>query len=491
MIMKNILKIAAAFILLLTAGCHKEYLDPVPQTSLSSLTVFDTKDRVEAQVNGLYDGLKAAQFLGGRYFVYNDIRCENFIPKSSNLVTGYSTWNNSVITSTNEVQNCWAAGYNAINTVNIFIEGLDESWNAGKLTGKITDAEYNQYISEALSIRAICYFNLLQLYAKPYSMNAGANPGLPLRLKAEKSSENNDLARSSVAEVYAQILADLNSAEGKAIANYATSVLNVTRVHKNTIIALKTRVYLHMGNWASVVSESAKIVTATAPYTAPSGVAFLLNPSYTNIWVAPYTSRESIFSMPATSTDNAGSQNSLPSYYFSGATESYYLNTAAGTAYATMNAADVRKTSLTLASGNYFISKFTDYTNHANYAPVMRYAEVLLNRSEALVRQGGSVTQEAVDLLNAVRTRSFAAGAYNLASFPTVNDFYTLMIEERAMEFLGEGIRNMDLMRLGLTIPAKNGGSMGSVAAIPPTSTGYIWPISAQELTFNKLMVGN
>jgi hypothetical protein len=491
MIMKNIFKITIVLTLLLTVGCHKEYLDPVPQTSLSSLTVFDTKDRVVAQVNGLYDAMKAAQFLGGRYFVYNDIRCDNFIPKSSNLVTGYSTWNNSVITSTNEVQNCWAAAYAAINSVNIFIEGLDAAWNDGTLTGKITDAEYNQYISEALTIRALSYFYLLQLYAKPYSMNAGANPGLPLRLQAETSSANNDLARSSVAEVYAQILADLNSAEGKAISTYSTSLLNVTRVHKNTIVALKTRVYLHMGNWANVVSESAKIVSATAPFVAASGVGLALSPSYTNIWVAPYTTKESIFSMPATSTDNAGTQNSLPSYFFSGATESYYLNTAAGTAYATMDATDVRKTSLTLASGNYFISKFTDYTNHSNYAPVMRYAEVLLNRSEALVRQAGSVTQEAVDLLNAVRTRSFATGAYTLGCFASVDDFYTKMLEERTIEFLGEGIRNMDLMRLGLIIPGKNGGSMGSVAPIPPTSTGYIWPISAQELTFNSLMVGN
>lgn len=491
MIMKNIFKITIGLTLLLTLGCHKEYLDPVPQTSLSSLTVFETKDRVVAQVNGLYDAMKTAQFLGGRYFVYNDIRCDNFIPKSSNLVTGYSTWNNSVITSTNEVQNCWAEAYNTINNVNIFLEGLDASWNGGKLTGKITDAEYNQYVSEALTIRAICYFDLLQLYAKPYSMNAGANPGLPLRIKAETSSADNDLARSSVAEVYAQILADLNTAEGKAISTYSTNLLNVTRVHKNTIVALKTRVYLHMGNWGNVISESAKIVSASAPFTATSGVGFALNSSYTGIWVAPYTTKESILSMPFTSTDNAGSQNSLPSYFYSGATESYYLNTAAGTAYATMDATDVRKTSLTLASGNYFISKFTDYTNHSNYAPVMRYAEVLLNRSEALVRQGGSVTQAAVDLLNAVRTRSFATGAYTLASFASVDDFYTKILEERTMEFLGEGIRNMDLMRLGLTIPAKNGGSMGSVAAIAPSSTGYIWPISAQELTFNKLMTGN
>jgi starch-binding outer membrane protein, SusD/RagB family len=491
MIMKNIFKITIGLTLLLTVGCHKEYLDPVPQTSLSSLTVFETKDRVVAQVNGLYDALKDAQFLGGRYFVYNDIRCDNFIPKSSNLVTGYSTWNNSVITSTNEVQNLWSSVYNAINTVNIFLEGLDAAWTGGKLTGKITDAEYNQFKSEALTLRAICYFDLLQLYAKPYSMGAGANLGVPLRLKAETSSSNNDLARSTVAEVYAQILKDLNDAEGMATSTYSTSLLNVTRIHKNTIIALKTRVYLIMGNWANVVSESAKIVSASAPFTAASGVGFALNASYTGIWASPYTTKESIFSMPFTSTDNAGSQNSLPSYYFSGATESYYLNTVAGTAYANMDATDVRKTSLTLTGGSYFISKFTDYTNHSNYAPVMRYAEVLLNRAEALVRQGGSITQGAVDLLNAVRTRSFATGAYTIASFASVDDFYAKMLEERTIEFLGEGIRNMDLMRLGLTIPGKNGGSMGSVSAIAPSSSGYIWPVSAQELTFNKLMVGN
>jgi hypothetical protein len=490
--MRNILKTSIVFALLFSMGCSKEYLNPVPQTSLSDLTVFETKDRVVAQVNGIYDMMKAAQYLGGRYFVYNDVRAENFIPKSTNLVTCFSTWNHSVITATNEVQNCWAAIYNTINTANIFLEGLNGAWDGGKLDGVITQADYDQYKSEALTIRAICYFDLLQLYAKPYNMGSGANPGVPLRLLAEKSSENSDLARSSVAEVYTQILKDLNDAESMAILNYTTDLLNTTRIHKNTIIAFKTRVYLHMQNWASVVTESAKIVSASAPFTAATGVAFALNPSFAAVWASPYTSKESIFSMPHTPTDNPGSQNSLPSYYSSGANESYYLNLAPGTAYATMNAADVRKTSLMLVGGNYFISKFTDHVTHSNYSPVIRYAEVLLNRSEALVRQGNAVTQEAVDLLNAVRTRSFPTGAYTVASFASATDFYTAILQERNMEFLGEGIRNMDLMRLSLTIPAKDGGSAnGSIAEIPPTSPTYIWPISALELTFNKLMTGN
>jgi starch-binding outer membrane protein, SusD/RagB family len=57
--------------------------------------------------------------------------------------------------------------------------------------------------------------------------------------------------------------------------------------------------------------------------------------------------------------------------------------------------------------------------------------------------------------------------------------------------FLGEGIRAYDIMRLGLIIPAKDGGGMGTVAAIPPTSVGYMWPIPANELSLNKAMTPN
>ncbi len=489
--MKNILKITIAFVILVTIGCSKKYLDPVPQTSLSDLSVFDTKDRVEAQVNGMYARMKSGAFLGGRFFVYNDVRADNFIPKSSNLVTNYASWNHSEVSSTNEVQNLWGAVYTAVNSINVFIDGLAAAWDGGKLDGIISQEEYDQYKSEAIALRAICYFDLLQLYAKPYNQGSGANPGLPLRLIAQKSAEGNDLARSTVTEVYAQILKDLNEAEPLAISDYDDDLLNTTRIHKNTIIAMKTRVYLHMQDWAKVISESAKIVSATAPFTAPSGVAFALNPSFTNLFETPYTSKESIFSMPMTTTDGPGTQNGLPHYYSFSSSESYYLNQSAGSLYATMDATDVRKTSLYLSGGNYFLTKFPDFTTLTNYCPVIRYAEVLLNRAEAIVRSGGAVTQEAIDLLNAVRTRSLPTGAYTPASFAAASDFYTAILLERNMEFLGEGIRTMDLMRLSLPFPAKDGGGMGLVLEIPSTSVGYIWPIPANELSLNKLMTPN
>lgn len=492
--MKNIIIVSIVFVsILLTVGCSKEKLDLVPKTSIDERFVFDNKDRVVAQVNGMYAFMKSGAFLGGRFFVYNDVRCENFVPKSSNLVTNFATWNHTAISSTNEVQNLWAAIYSAVNAINIFIEGLNTSWTDGKLTGIITQAEKDQYISEALTLRAICYFDLLQMYAKPYNMSSGTNQGVPLRLIAMKSAEGNDLAPSSVAAVYTQILKDLNDAEPLAITTYGATadLLNTTRIHKNTIIAFKTRVYLHMQNWVSVVTESAKIVPASAPFVASTGVPFALTSTYAGVFAPPYTTKESIFSMPMTSTNNPGTQNSLSHYTNPVSSEAYYLITSAGSTYDKMDATDARKVMMITSSGKKYLNKWPDNTNRTDYAPVMRYAEVLLNRAEALVRAGSSVKQEAVDLLNAVRKRSFSTGGYTLASFATAADFYTAILLERSMEFLGEGMRNMDIMRLSLTIPAKDGGSMGTVAAVAPNSSTYIWPISGNELTFNKLMTPN
>ncbi|MDZ7635258.1 MAG: hypothetical protein U5L72_12860 [Bacteroidales bacterium] len=115
-------------------------------------------------------------------------------------------------------------------------------------------------------------------------------------------------------KVYAQILQDLNDAEPLAIANFGNTSLNMTRIHKNTIIAFKTRVYLHMQNWGAVVTESAEVLPAAAPFTATSGVAHTLNASYAGVFTSPNATAESILSMPHTTANNAGTQNHLAHY---------------------------------------------------------------------------------------------------------------------------------------------------------------------------------
>src|SRR5690606_36213454 len=125
----------------------------------------------------------------------------------------------------------------------------------------------------------------------------------------------NDLARSSVAEVYNQVIADLDLAETNLSADRGSAFENTTYAHKNTAIAFKTRVYLSMGDFANVIAEANKIVSQSAPFTAGSGVLHALQSNISNVFSPPYTTTESIFSMPFTEANLPGTQNGLGSYY--------------------------------------------------------------------------------------------------------------------------------------------------------------------------------
>ena len=79
---------------------------------------------------------------------------------------------------------------------------------------------------------------------------------------------------------------------------------------------------------------------------------------------------------------------------------------------------------------------------------VYRYADALTLLSEAIVRNGGGVTQESVDLLNRVRTRA-GLKAYTMAELGNVDVFMEKMLLERGHEFYLEGVRRQDLIRHG------------------------------------------
>ena len=86
--------------------------------------------------------------------------------------------------------------------------------------------------------------------------------------------------------------------------------------------------------------------------------------------------------------------------------------------------------------------------------PIYRYADVLTLLSEAIVRNGNSITQEAVGLLNQVRVTHGGLKAYQLSDFASVEDFLDKLLEERGHEFYFEGVRRQDLIRHGKFIEA-------------------------------------
>jgi starch-binding outer membrane protein, SusD/RagB family len=484
--MKNILKYT--FLLALTLftlnSCFKEYLEPVPKLNISDLSAFDTKSRIVAQINGIYNSFRSGQYLGGRFQVYNEIRADDFLNLGQNGVTGLMTWNHTLAASTNEVQNLWGQVYNAINTVNVFLEGLEAANPVTK--GVLTQAEFDQYKGEALALRGLAHFNLTVLYAWPHNYNSQAL-GVIVRLKAQKSSADNNQGRETLAKTYEAIFADLDQAEALLpTVSGANSTSYVTRVQKSTVIALKTRIYMHTKNWAKVISEGNKIVPNTAPFNATSGVAYGLNSSYTNIFRSPFTTSESVFSMPFNATELPGTQNQM-GYYFSPSpvgNNEYPINqTSVNWTNTEFPVTDARRLLTATSAGNLYLNK---YTGLSDWVPVIRWAEVLLNIAEAEAMTTG-VTARAVAILNAVYLRSNpTATAFTTADFANGSALVARILRERRMEFLGEGLTSMDIVRTLRTFGAKS-----NVDAIPVNSLRYVWPIPQTELNTNSLVEQN
>jgi starch-binding outer membrane protein, SusD/RagB family len=477
---------AGVFVSGAISSCNKDLLNPAPETSISDISAFERADRIANQARGLYTALKGGAFYAGRYVVYGDIRGEDFLNETNNNITGADVWNLNVTNSATPVIGLWSQAYFVINSCNLFIDGMND-----KGTSVVGATLGNAYIAEARLIRALSYYSLLQYYARPYADGNGNKLGLPLRLTGLKGPGASDLARSTVAETYAQILADLNFAETNLPLTNGTPYLNTTRAHRNTAIALKTRVYLSMQKYAEVVTEANKMVTATSPFKATTGVADSLQADISLVFKTPYTTTESIFSLPFTTTsgDIPGTQNGLQGYYFNGTngvSSEFSLNPNGIIANTGWKTTDKRRTFITTnTNGKRYLNKFPTAAP-ADYTPVIRYAEVLLNLAEAKVRTTNTVDAQAIALLNAIRMRSDATTTFTAANFATPTDLINAILTERRIEFLGEGLRNNDLMRLLQTIPAK-----GSAPAKAPGDAGYVWPASGDEKSLNKLWVDN
>ncbi|WP_295649074.1 RagB/SusD family nutrient uptake outer membrane protein [uncultured Mucilaginibacter sp.] len=475
--MKKIILLLIGIVVLSTYSCQKDQLyQPLP-TSISNQAgaPFSTSARIYAQVLSLYSSLRNGQLYGGRYQIYNDVKADNWINSTANSVTAYQTWNETIQSTSSEAINLWAACYTTINNCNLFIDGMNAYG-----TAVVGTALAANYIGEAQFVRALSYDALLVMYCQAYSVSSGNTPAVPLRLTGNSAYGDFSAAPATVAQVYAQIISDLNAAETALPISYGSDATsNTIRASRNTAIAFKTRVYLAMGQWANVVTEANKIVSATAPFTATSGVAYALQANIAKVFATPYTTTESVFSEPFTTTETVGGQNALADYFNTTGTTEFYINSSSALfTDAGWKATDARRGFIKTTGTKLNLTKWALGSPYLDWANVMRYSEVLLNLAEARVNLNGPSDAQAIALLNAVRQRSDATTVFATATLASI-------YEERNIEFLGEGLKWQDLLRLGLPIPAK-----GNITATPVGGFGstYIWPMSSAEQLYNPLI---
>jgi len=503
--------------LFLATSCEKEVTELDPFDRITETAAFSSPDRCELSMVGVYDAAQSGFFAGGQVRGYpfgaanvqqGDMRGEDMLNVAAFYAFTYEGTYNP--TSANN-DFMWQTLYGMINKANIIIAGAQNA----ATNGIITAAKANEYEGEARFLRALAHHELLVHFARPYSHTADAShPGVPYRNIAVNTAANQALAaaqgRNTVKECYDFILEDLNYAEANLPER--TGALKITRASKGAAIALKTRINLHKGDWASVISEGGKL-TGYSLTADPEGV-FANNASNT----------ESIFSIENNQADNPGVNGALPVMY-SVTTAPVGGRGLVAISPVLFNASfwlenDLRRAQLTrMAANGYFSNKYRKVTTQDDYNQIIRYAEVLLNMAEAHARQGGLVpSQQALDLLNQVRNRAVTnvADQFTILNFLDSKALLTAIIRERRIEFLGEGRRWADIHRLANDPDLSTGGipakvayanvtlaSWGfglnhdgtdytgtrTIAAIPYDNFRFVWPIPQSELNTNPILL--
>lgn len=120
---------------------------------------------------------------------------------------------------------------------------------------------------------------------------------------------------------------------------------------------------------------------------------------------------------------------------------------------------------------------------HGNDIVMIRYAEVLMNRAEALNELNGP-NQESIDLINAIRTRA-GVPTFLVSDFGSKEELRDAILEERGWEFVAEGLRRSDLKRQGQLIPrAKARGANAE-------DYKELFPVPQAEMNANPNLVQN
>ncbi|AHM62259.1 RagB/SusD domain protein [Flammeovirgaceae bacterium 311] len=375
----------------------------------------------------------------------------------------------------------WNTAYRIINTANLSIESVEEGASASS----------DHLLGENYFLRAMAHFDLLRLFAKPYSHGTD-NPGVILRLD---STAPDDQARATVGESYEQVVSDLEKA---AQLMSRTNGRGVEYASKEAAWALLSRAYLYMEmnekaiEYATQVIESGKFQLASAD-------------EYLNSFWNTQNSRESIFIIKHTLQDDRGT----------GSIGSMYLTDQIGWGeiYASeplrqlleQHPEDVRNDlivpqlapdGVTVQTRNgipkYFITKhsYQDGVVTLNSPHVLRLAEMYLNRAEAYAKMGQD--QLALDDINVIRRRAGLSGdaLYTLDNLQGANSVLGAVLQERRLELAYEGHRTIDLYRNKIDIN-RNFPGVQPQEVISWDNPRNIYYIPQDELFTNRLATQN
>lgn len=435
------------------SSCVNDWLDVAPSDGTDADAALTSSSDLDAARTGMYKALKGnrslVDYYGQQFFVYGDVHAGDDYQYNnlggSNRASFYYDMNYQTASEFNTSTVSWQSPYVVIGRANRIIAAAE----GGKLSDAVeAKAKIEQYAAESKVLRALVHFDLVRIYGKPYTENQGASLGVPLVTEVLESDAKP--ARSTVAEVYTQVVKDLTEAISS---NALATETEPGYVSVWGAKAILSRVYLNMGDYANALSVAEDIIKN-------SGAALWTRDQYFKAWDAS-TPNESEFLFRlnvAGSTDNndlngIGNLQQRDGYKEMVATKKFVD-------MLTSDPKDVRndmflpatapKEVATYGTNKVFLNKLRgqgDNLRNVTIVPIIRLSEVYLTAAECAFRNNDKT--KAVEYLNdLVKNRTTTE-----ASLATVDNI-TLerILIERRKELIGEGQRYFDALRNNETI---------------------------------------
>lgn len=428
-------------IVLLAVGCNKQ-LEIAPENTLTDKAVFATEAGAEQALSeAYYNQYKAAT----NSIAYTLGDFSTGILQTSAYYNTYI--NGEATTADDAVSSIWTAYYKAINSANNVIAKVNEY-------GLFGETAKARITAEAKFIRALGYLDLLRMYGDGALTDHPANAGLPLQLTPFEGYNTGDvIARSTNGEVYAQIIKDLTEAQPALPDKFDTELKTRGRATKGGAQALLARCYLYMRNYeAAALAAKGVLDDPQNIYSLQTNLLVVFPDN--SVGASQSLTQEHVFAYPAsyiTSSSTTENNNLGSGYYYK---RSFYI---AASFSGSFEAGDKRVSQLMFKGDQvYNTTNLNDLTtfkfnnpNGRDNVPVIRLAEVMLTRAEALARTSG-VTEEAVSLLNDIRNRSLpSATPYTTGSFANATLLIEAILLQRKFELAFESFYRYDLIRTG------------------------------------------
>jgi len=411
--------IKAAFLVLVLAGCSKDFLDLEPTDAISEDEVFGSYVTANSALMGAYDQLSSFSFGG----LYNPIMAD--IMGEDVMINSVNNWNwfipvyqMNLLPNYTYIDAPWWAGYKLIFNANQII-------NNAIYIPDATPEQMASLVGQAQVLRAYAMLKLAQMYSPAYAKNPDAPSIL---LNTDSDDLDAGFVRAKLSEVYAQIESDLIAAASQLKANDDKGFFD-----NRSANALLARLYLDMGKW-EMARDHAKL--ASKDLTLMD-----INDMFTGFSTR---NSETIYTIAYTQEDN-NTYLSLPSFYWP--VGGYSSMRANKDFVSKFSAADARKSFFLkldeIDKDRFLIVKFGHNNAVGNAERIcIRASEMILIEAECEAELGNHT--EAQNALYKVQKRANPGVTKSTATDQALMNEVLL---ERRKELFGEGFRWQDIKR--------------------------------------------